>query len=47
VVGVFEVIIYAIFPLSYLNFTDRGISASRGGMADVAGFYESNKAGFM
>jgi hypothetical protein len=47
VVDVFKVTIFAILPFYYLNFTNRGISASRGSMADETGFYEANKVSFM
>jgi hypothetical protein len=47
VVGVFKGITCALFPFSYLNFTNSGIPASRGGMADEAGFYEFHKVGFV
>jgi hypothetical protein len=46
-VGVFKAIVYAVFPFSYLNLTNRGKSASRGGMADEAGIPEYNKVGFI
>jgi hypothetical protein len=38
VVGVLKVVISAIFPFSYLNFTNGGMSTSRGGVTDEAGF---------
>jgi hypothetical protein len=37
-VGVLKVNVCGVFPLSYLNFTNRRMSALRGGMADEAGF---------
>jgi hypothetical protein len=36
--GVLQVIVLAIFPLSYLNFANIGVSAAAGGMAYKAGF---------
>jgi hypothetical protein len=46
VVGVFKVIIGVVLPFSYLNFTNRGISASGGGMAK-AEFKKSNEVRFV
>jgi hypothetical protein len=42
-VGVLRVIVRAIFPSSYLNHKDRGVSTAGGGMANTARFKESNK----
>jgi hypothetical protein len=46
VVGVFKVIICVVLPFSYLNFANRGISASGGGMAYKAEFKKSNEVRF-
>jgi hypothetical protein len=37
VVGVLKTIVRAVFPFSYMNFTDRGVSAAGEGMANTAG----------
>jgi hypothetical protein len=46
VVDALMVIVRAICPFSYLNFTNRGVSAAGGGMAYKAGFELCNKIMF-
>jgi hypothetical protein len=47
VVGVLNIIARVVFTFSYLIFTYRGVPAAGGGMANTAGFKESNRISFL
>jgi hypothetical protein len=47
VVGIFEAIVRAVFPFSYLNFASTRVSAAGGGVAYESGFEYSDEVLFV